>query len=92
MTRILGDRREEVKMPRSILIVPDIVAQGLAPETPRMISGKLNIFAASVEKVWLIDPNVRDRNLERPSLPDSILAGGDVLTSTLSSSRCRSQS
>ena len=83
---ILGDHREELKNANVIPIIPDIVAEILSPsETPRMIHRKLKqYFAAGVKEVWLIDPDVKEIEIWKgPSLPDPVLAAGDVLSSTL---------
>ena len=83
---ILGDRHEELKDAKVIPIIPEIAAEVLSPtETPRMIHRKLKqYFGAGVKEVWLIDPDVREIEIWKgPSLPDPVLAGGDVLTSAL---------
>ncbi len=83
---ILGDRHEELKNAKVIPIVPEIAAEVLSPsETPRMIHRKLKqYFAAGVKEVWLIDPDVQEIEIWKgPSLPDPVLASGDILASTL---------
>ena len=83
---ILGDRHEELKNAKVIPIVPEIAAEVLSPsETPRMIHRKLKqYFAAGVKEVWLIDPDVKEIEIWKgPSLPDPVLAAGDMLTSAL---------
>ena len=83
---ILGDRRAELQDAKVISIIPDIAAEVLSPsETPRMIHRKLKqYFAAGVQEVWLIDPDVKEIEIWKgPSLPDPVLAAGDVLTSAL---------
>ena len=83
---ILGDRHEELKNAKVIPIIPEIAAEVLSPtETPRMIHRKLKqYFSAGVKEVWLIDPEVREIEIWKgPSLPDPVLATGDVLASAL---------
>jgi Uma2 family endonuclease len=83
---ILGDRYEELKNAKVIPVIPEIVAEVLSPtETPRMIHRKLKqYFEAGVKEVWLIDPDPREIEIWKGrSLPDPVLAAGDVLTSAL---------
>ena len=83
---ILGDRHEELKNAKVISIVPEIAAEVLSPtETPRMIHRKLKqYFGAGVKEVWLIDPDVREIEIWKgTSLPDPVLAVGDVLSTPL---------
>jgi Uma2 family endonuclease len=83
---ILGDRHEELKNAKVIPIVPEIAAEVLSPsETPRMIHRKLKqYFAAGVQEVWLIDPDVKEIEIWKgSSLPDPVLAAGGILTSDL---------
>jgi Uma2 family endonuclease len=83
---ILGDRYEELKDAKVIPVIPEIVAEVLSPtETPRMIHRKLKqYFGAGVNEVWLIDPDVREIEIWKgTSLPDPVLAVGDVLATPL---------
>jgi Uma2 family endonuclease len=61
----------------------------LSPNTRRapdvaVILGNRYEELKDVKEVWLIDPDVKEIEIWKgPSLPDPVLAGGDVLASTL---------